>query len=88
MRHHIYVYELRRDGTLSGRRLFASVGIYDGSAPGLGLPDGIKVDTKGRIYVGSPDGVQGWYLSSASMFLRFQVIFTCSLVRIARLFLS
>lgn len=57
-RHHIYVYIIRRDGTLSGRRLFASVGIYDGSDPGLGLPDGIKVDTKGRIYVGSPDGVQ------------------------------
>lgn len=58
MRHHIYVMEVRRDGTLSGRRLFASVGIYDGSAPGLGLPDGIKVDTKGRLYIGSPDGVQ------------------------------
>lgn len=58
MRHHIFVYEVRRDGTLSSRRLFASVGMYDGSPPGLGLPDGIKVDTKGRIYVGSPDGVQ------------------------------
>lgn len=44
---------------LSSRRLLASVGMYDGSAPGLGLPDGIKVDTKGRIYIGSPDGVQG-----------------------------
>ena len=57
------MYEVRRDGTLSSRRLFASVGIYDGSSPGLGLPDGIKVDTKGHIYVGSPDGVQGVSLS-------------------------
>lgn len=57
-RHHIYVYKVREDGMLSSRRLLASVGMYDGSAPGLGLPDGIKVDTKGRIYIGSPDGVQ------------------------------
>lgn len=58
-RHHIFVYEVYEDGTLSGRRLFASVGVYDGSSPGLGVPDGIKVDTKGRIYIGTPDGVQG-----------------------------
>lgn len=64
MRHHIFVYEVRRDGTLSSRRLLASVGMYDGSPPGLGLPDGIKVDTKGRIYIGSPDGVQGWFFSN------------------------
>ena len=58
-RHHIFVYEVYEDGTLSGRRLFASVGVYDGSSPGLGVPDGIKVDTKGRVYIGTPDGVQG-----------------------------
>ncbi|CAK9870190.1 unnamed protein product [Sphagnum jensenii] len=56
--HHIYVFDILPDGSLGSRRLFASVGMYDGSSPGLGVPDGIKIDTKGRVYVGSPDGVQ------------------------------
>lgn len=46
-------------GFLYNRRLFASIGVYDGSSPGLGIPDGIKVDTMGRVYVGTVDGIQG-----------------------------
>lgn len=66
-RHHIFVYDILRDGTLSSRRLFASVGVYDGTSPGLGIPDGIKVDTEGRVYTGSPDGVQGRVLGTESL---------------------
>ncbi|KAG0617725.1 hypothetical protein M758_4G010100 [Ceratodon purpureus] len=56
--HSITVFDVSADGFLRNRRLFASVGVYDGSAPGLGIPDGIKVDTEERVYAGTVDGVQ------------------------------
>lgn len=37
------------DGTLSNRKTFAFVP--------TGIPDGIKVDSKGRVYTGAGDGV-------------------------------
>jgi sugar lactone lactonase YvrE len=57
--HSIYVFDVESDGMLSNRRLFAAVGVYDGSSPGLGIPDGIKVDSKDRVYVATVDGIQG-----------------------------
>lgn len=57
--HHIYVFNVNPDGSLGPRRFFAAIGIYDGKTQGLGVPDGIKVDTRGRVYTGSVDGVQG-----------------------------
>lgn len=57
--HSIYVFDVNSDGkTLSNRRLFASVASFDGSAAAIGAPDGIKVDTKGRVYTANPDGIQ------------------------------
>uniref|UniRef100_A0A7I4CSZ5 SMP-30/Gluconolactonase/LRE-like region domain-containing protein n=1 Tax=Physcomitrium patens TaxID=3218 RepID=A0A7I4CSZ5_PHYPA len=56
--HSITVFDVGVDGFLTNRRLFASVGVYDGSYPGLGVPDGIKVDTQERVYVSTVDGVQ------------------------------
>ncbi len=59
--HSVYVFDVESDGMLSNRRLFAAVGVYDGSSPGLGIPDGIKVDDKDRVYVATVDGIQGIY---------------------------
>ena len=57
--HSILRFDVSGDGRLTNRQLFASVGVYDGSSPGLGIPDGIKVDTMGRVYTASVDGIQG-----------------------------
>lgn len=49
--HAIYAYDVSRDGkTLSNKRLFADI------SPGI--PDGIRVDTNGNLYVSSYSGVQ------------------------------
>ncbi|KAJ8129431.1 hypothetical protein O1611_g4202 [Lasiodiplodia mahajangana] len=45
----IYRYDVAKDGTFSNRQTFA----YTPS----GVPDGIHVDTKGRLYAGCGDGV-------------------------------
>lgn len=37
---------------LTNRRVFAM--------PGVGIPDGIKVDTEGNVYAGCGDGVNVW----------------------------
>lgn len=57
--HSIYVFDVNSDGkTLSNGRMFASVASFDGSYAGIGAPDGIKVDTEGRVYTANTDGVQ------------------------------
>lgn len=57
--HSITVFDVEEDGAyLSNRRLFASIASMDGSYEGVGCPDGIKVDTMGRVYTSNPDGVQ------------------------------
>ncbi|KAI1425483.1 gluconolactonase [Xylaria sp. FL1777] len=45
----IYRYDVEGDGTFSNRKVFAHVH--------AGVPDGIHVDTKGRLYAGCGDGV-------------------------------
>lgn len=50
----IRVFDVRPDGLLSEGRTFAS-GIRDGSKPGL--PDGMKCDEAGNIWVTGPGGV-------------------------------
>ena len=48
--HHIYVYDVQADGrTLANKRLFATI------APGF--PDGMRLDSKGNVYVGALDGI-------------------------------
>lgn len=52
----IHVYDVARDGTLSNGRIF-------GEEPGGkddGVPDGIKVDEKGNLFVTGPKGIWVW----------------------------
>ncbi|KAL3679231.1 hypothetical protein R1sor_022187 [Riccia sorocarpa] len=53
--HSITVFDVVNRRQLSNRRLFASICSFDGSH--LGTPDGIKVDTEGRVYACSTDGI-------------------------------
>lgn len=48
----IYRYTVEKDGSLTGRMLFAYTDAM--------IPDGIHVDTKGNVYGGCGDGVQVW----------------------------
>jgi gluconolactonase len=50
----IHVFDVGRDGSLSNRRVFAS-GIRSDVEPGV--PDGMKCDAKGNIWVTAPGGV-------------------------------
>jgi gluconolactonase len=51
----IRVYDFHPDGTVSNGRVFASeVG------PGKGVPDGMKLDGKGNLYVTGPEGIWVW----------------------------
>ncbi|KAI0442967.1 gluconolactonase [Xylaria telfairii] len=45
----IYLYDVAEDGTFLNRRTFAYVH--------AGVPDGLHIDTKGRLYAGCGDGV-------------------------------
>ncbi len=48
---HIRVFNVEEDGTLSGGRIFAKIDSTKG------VPDGMKVDTEGTLYVAGPEGV-------------------------------
>ncbi|CAG8511081.1 34948_t:CDS:2, partial [Gigaspora margarita] len=48
--HAIYAFDVKKYGILSNRRLIAVTDV--------GLPDGIKLDINGNIYVGTADGIQ------------------------------
>ncbi len=48
-RHHIRVFDVQRDGTLSGGQLFVAID--------PGAPDGMKVDSEDRLYSTAGDGV-------------------------------
>jgi len=57
----IRVYEVRADGTLANGRLF-----FEGIGSGVieeGIPDGMKCDERGNIWVTGPGGV--WVISDA-----------------------
>lgn len=50
-------YEVQPDGTLANAQVFADL-----SKTGIeGVPDGMKVDTKGNVYCAGPDGI--WVIS-------------------------
>ncbi|KAI1185388.1 lactonohydrolase [Nemania serpens] len=53
----IYRYDVSADGTFSNRQTFAYIP--------TGVPDGIHVDTKGRLYAGCGDGVHVYSISGA-----------------------
>ncbi|KAI3332359.1 lactonohydrolase [Xylariaceae sp. AK1471] len=48
----IYRYDVAEDGTFANRQTFAYAS--------TGVPDGVHVDTKGRVYAGCGDGVHVW----------------------------
>ena len=50
---HISAYDVRPDGTLANRRVFAE--LPQNGEPGV--PDGMKVDVEGRTYCTGPGGV-------------------------------
>jgi gluconolactonase len=56
-RYHLRRFEVREDGTLGGGEVLATLD----AERGQGRPDGLKVDTEGRIYTTGPGGL--WVLS-------------------------
>ena len=52
----IRVYDFRPDGTIANGRIFGE----EPGGKGEGVPDGIKVDRAGNIYVTGPQGIWIW----------------------------
>ncbi len=52
----IRVYDFRPDGTVANGRIFGE----EPGGKGDGVPDGIKIDRKGNLYVTGPGGVWVW----------------------------
>jgi gluconolactonase len=52
----IHVYDVAADGTLSHGRIFGE----EPGGKGDGVPDGIKVDDKGNLFVTGPKGIWVW----------------------------
>ena len=52
----IRVYDLNSDSSLSNGRIFAS----EAGPPKSGVPDGMKLDSNGNIYVTGPEGIWVW----------------------------
>jgi gluconolactonase len=52
----IRVYDFHADGRLSNGRIFGT----EPGAPGDGVPDGMKVDRNGNLYVVGPRGIWVW----------------------------
>ena len=52
----IRVYDFATDGSLSNGRIFGE----EPGGKGDGVPDGIKVDTKGNLFVTGPKGIWVW----------------------------
>ena len=52
----IRVYDFHDDGTVSNGRIFGS----EAGPPKSGVPDGIKVDKSGNLYITGPEGIWVW----------------------------
>ncbi len=52
----IHVYDVGADGTISNGRLFGK----EEGPPRSGVPDGMKVDRDGNLYVTGPEGIWVW----------------------------
>jgi len=53
---HIHVWDVAADGTLRNGRIFGD----ETGAKGDGVPDGMRVDTNGNIFVTGPKGIWVW----------------------------
>jgi len=51
----IRVYDFHADGTVNNGRIFANE-----VTPGKGVPDGMKLDDQGNLYVTGPEGIWVW----------------------------
>jgi gluconolactonase len=51
----IRAYDFHPDGSVSNGRIFGTE-----TAPGKGVPDGMKLDDKGNLYVTGPEGIWVW----------------------------
>ncbi len=49
--HRVIQFTVKEDGTLSGRKLFAKLRDLDAEAAAPGYPDGLKMDSRGKLYV-------------------------------------
>ena len=45
-------FEVQQDGSLAGRRLFVRIGQIDSDSGSYAYPDGLKIDSKGNLYIG------------------------------------
>ena len=63
MHKHISAFSVLPDGSLANRRIFAELPQH--GEPGV--PDGMKVDTDGRVYCTGPGGV--WVFDSAGQLI-------------------
>jgi len=52
----IRVYDVRPDGSLANGRIFGS----EAGPPKTGVPDGVKVDQQGNLFVTGPEGIWVW----------------------------
>jgi len=52
----IRVYDFQQDGTLNNGRIFAS----EAGPQKVGVPDGMKVDREGNLFVTGPEGIWVW----------------------------
>jgi gluconolactonase len=55
-RRNIRVYDVKPDGTIANGRIFGQ----EPGGPKQGVPDGMKVDIQGNIFVTGPDGIWVW----------------------------
>ncbi len=62
-RMHIAAYDVQPDGTVTGGRVFADMS----SAETDGVPDGMKVDSEGRVYCTGPGGC--WVFTPAGQLI-------------------
>jgi gluconolactonase len=49
---HVRAFDVAADGSVSHGRVFADL-----QSPDIGVPDGMKLDQQGRLYVGGPGGI-------------------------------
>ena len=72
----MYVFDLQADGTARNQRVFAEMPLEDDSEKN-GVPDGMKVDSAGRVYCTGPGGVWIWRHDGAVIgVLRFPEVTT------------
>lgn len=60
----MYVFDMEADGTASNQRIFAETPLVEDTEKN-GVPDGMKVDSAGRVYCTGPGGIWIWEAGGA-----------------------